>query len=164
MGFIPCGMGEPHALEPEMLMDKTQDLLELDSRLDELSRVQPWIDALADRHGVAQDTRYAMQLCMEEALANVVLHGYRNQPGRPIVIRSSAAGSFLYLTIEDQAPPFAPIDPEVQDDARPPASLESMEPGGNGIRLMRHFAASVAYEELPDGNRLTLGFLLPSQP
>ena len=147
-----------------MLMDKTEDRLELDSRLDELSRVQPWVDALADRHGVAQDTRYAMQLCMEEALANVVLHGYQNQPGHPIVIRSSIADGLLFFAIEDQAPRFAPIDPDPQDDARPPASLDSIEPGGNGIRLMRHFAASVAYEELPDGNRLTLGFPLPSQP
>jgi anti-sigma regulatory factor (Ser/Thr protein kinase) len=145
-----------------MLMDKTEDRLELDSRIDELGRVQPWVDALADRHGVAQDTRYAMQLCMEEALANVVLHGYRNQPGHPIVIRSSVADGILFFAIEDQAPPFAPIDPDPQGDARPPASLESIEPGGNGILLMRHFAASVAYEELPGGNRLTLGFSLPS--
>jgi len=147
-----------------MLMDKTEDRLELDSRLDELNRVQPWVDALADRHRVTQDTRYAMQLCMEEALANVVLHGYGNQPGNPIVIRASIADGSLFLAIEDQAAPFAPIDPDPPNDVRPPANLESIEPGGNGILLMRHFAASVAYEELPGGNRLTLGFPLPSQP
>jgi len=147
-----------------MLMDKTQDRLELDSRLEELSRVQPWIDALADHHRVAQDTRYAMQLCMEEALANVVLHGYQNQPGHPIVIRSSIADGSLFLAIEDQAAPFAPIAPDPPHDARPPASLDSIEPGGNGILLMRHFAASVAYEEFLNGNRLTLSFPLRSQP
>jgi serine/threonine-protein kinase RsbW len=144
-----------------MLMDKIQDRIELDSRLDELSRVQPWIDALADHHGVAPDTRFAMQLCLEEALANVVMHGYRNQPGHPIVIQSSICRGSLLFTIGDHAPPFVPADPAPADEPRTPATLESIEPGGNGIRLMRRFAGSLAYERLPSGNRLTIGFPLP---
>ena len=143
-----------------MLIDKIQNRLELDSRLDELTRAQPWIDTLADRHGLAPDTRFAMQLCLEEALANLVLHGYRNQPGHPIVVQCSIQGGRLLFTIDDQAPPFAPPDPAPADERRTPATLESMEPGGNGIRLMRRFAASLAYETLPGGNRLTIGFPL----
>ena len=30
-----------------------------------------------------------------------------------------------------------------------------------GIRLMRKFAGSLAYQRLPGGNRLTIGFALP---
>jgi anti-sigma regulatory factor (Ser/Thr protein kinase) len=33
--------------------------------------------------------------------------------------------------------------------------------GGQGIRLMRKFAGSLAYQRLPGGNRLTMGFALP---
>lgn len=143
-----------------MLMDKTQDRLDLDSRLEELSRVPPWIDALADRYGLAEATRFAMQLCMEEALANVVLHGYGNEPGHPIVIRSSIADGSLFFTIDDQAPPFAPPESAPANDATP-ATPDSIQPGGNGIRLMRRFAGSLAYERLSGGNRLTLGFPLP---
>lgn len=138
-------------------MEKPQDRLEIDSRLTELSRVPPWIDAVADWHGIHEDMRFAVQLCIEEALANVVLHGYNNQPGHPIVIRSWSSGDALFFAIEDNAPPFAPTLPLSPHGEKPPA-LESIKPGENGIRLLQRFAGSLAYERLSDGNRLTIGF------
>ena len=138
-------------------MDTPPSLLELDSQLSELMRAQAWIEQLADFHGLGDETRFAVQLCMEEALANVVLHGYRSEPGHPIVIRSRVSDGTLYLAIEDEAPPFAPSEP-APSNGDVPANLESITPGGNGIRLLRRFAGSLAYERLSDGNRLTLGF------
>ncbi len=140
-------------------MEKLQRGLELDSRLTELSRVRPWVEALADEYSVAEETRFAMQLCTEEALANIVMHGYRGEPGHAIVIRASVAGGWLSIAIEDEAPPFAPE--ESVATAEKPADLEHVEPGGNGIRLLRRFAGSVVYEPLPHGNRLTIGFRIP---
>ena len=140
--------------------DGPPERLELDSRLSELTRVQPWIDALADEHGAAEDVRFAIQLCMEEALANVVLHGYRNEPGHPLVIQSSVSADTLFFTIEDEAPPFAPVNPGPRDAA---SSLDSIQPGGNGIRLLHRFAGSVDYERCSEGNRLTLGFPLSAK-
>lgn len=142
-------------------MEDPQDRLVLDSRLTELARVQPWIEALADRFGFGEKDRFSMQLCVEEALANLVLHGYRNQPGHPIVIGASATEGSLFFTIDDKAAPFIPVEP-----AAPamPVSLESIEPGGNGIRLLHRFAGSVAYDSSPEGNRLTIGFPLPQKP
>jgi anti-sigma regulatory factor (Ser/Thr protein kinase) len=144
-----------------MLLNKLQDRIELDSRLTELSRVQPWIEALADQYGFNGDTRFAMHLCVEEALANVVMHGYGNEPGHPIVIRSSVSGRSLFFVIEDQAPSFAPVEPAPPGDAKTAVSLESIQPGGNGIRLLHRFAGSLAYERCADGNRLTIGFPIP---
>jgi serine/threonine-protein kinase RsbW len=139
-------------------MGSPQDRLELDSQLTELSRVQPWIEAVADKHGFSEDARFAMHLCLEEALANVVLHGYRNEAGHPIVLQASVSGGTLQFAIDDKAPPFAPSEPAPPNDSARPASLDSIEPGGNGIRLLRRFAGSLRYERLPDGNRLTIGF------
>lgn len=144
-------------------MDDPQDRLELDSRLTELNRVQPWIESLADQYGFGADARFAMQLCMEEALANVVLHGYRNEPGHPIVVEASTAVDTLFFTIRDQAPAFLPADHAPSDDSGRHASLETIQPGGNGIHLLHRFAGSLAYESCADGNRLTIGFALPSK-
>ena len=138
-------------------MDEPQDRLELDSRLTELSRIQPWIEAVADRHALAETSRFSIHLCLEEALANVVMHGYRSEPGNPIVIRTFVSDGTLFFAIDDKAPPFAPI-PGPRNDVRKPASLESIEPGGNGLLLLHRFAGSVDYERLSDGNRLTIGF------
>jgi anti-sigma regulatory factor (Ser/Thr protein kinase) len=142
-------------------MEEMQDQLELDSTLDEVSRGQAWVEDLAERQGLGEDTRFAIRLCMEEALANVILHGYRSEPGHPIVIQSSVSDDRLFFSIEDNAPPFTPDEPGSPTDANP-VSLETVTPGGNGIRLLRHFAGSLSYERLPHGNRLTIGF--PAHP
>lgn len=142
-------------------MDEAQERLELDSRLTELSRVQPWVEALANRHGLGEDARFAINLCLEEALANVVLHGYRSMSGHAIDIRASFSEGALFFTIEDEAPPFAPVDPGERTQADRPTDLESMNPGGNGIHLMYRFAGSVSYERLAGRNRLTIGFPTP---
>ncbi len=138
-------------------MDTPPSLLEMDSQLSELIRVQEWIDALVNFYGLGEETRFAIQLCMEEALANVVLHGYLSEPGHPIVIRSWASDSALYFAVEDKAPPFAPSAPDSSNGGSP-ANLESITPGGNGIRLLHRFVGSLVYERLSHGNRLTMGF------
>ena len=149
-----------------MPINEPEERLELDSRLTELSRVRLWVDSLAGRLGLSEGTRFAIHLCMEEAVANVVLHGYRSEPGHSIVIRSSVAGGALSFVIQDQAPPFAPVEPPAMQPAslESATTLESIQPGGNGIRLLYRFAGSLGYEQLADGNRLTLGFPVEPNP
>lgn len=141
-------------------MNYAQNRIELDSRLTELSRMQPWIKVLADRNGFGEDALFAMQLCIEEALANVILHGYCSEPGHPIVLQASVSAGCLFFVIEDQAPAFSPVGPLPNDETKP-FTLESIEAGGNGIRLLTRFAGSLNYERLYDRNRLTIGFPLP---
>jgi serine/threonine-protein kinase RsbW len=142
-------------------MDDSQNRLELDSRLTELSRVQQWIDSLAYLHGFDEDAVFAMQLCIEEALANIVLHGYRSEPGHPIVIEASVSAGILCLVIDDQAPHFSPVENGSPSGTIVQNALESIEAGSNGIRLLKRFAGSLAYERLSDRNRLTIGFPIP---
>jgi len=139
-------------------MDVQPDALLLDSRLSELSRAQSWAEELADHLDLNQRTRYAIRLCLEEALANIVLHGYRREAGHPILIRRWLEADTIFFAIDDQAPPFSQDERPAQDRASDPPTLESLTPGGNGIPLLRHFAGSLAYERLSAGNRLTMGF------
>ena len=143
-----------------MPTEETQDVLVLDSRLAELSRAQSWADSSAASLHLSERTRYTIRLCLEEALANVILHGYRSESGHPIVIRRWLASEMLYFAIEDKAPPFAPDDDPPSERTPEARSIESMTPGGNGIQLLRHFADSLVYEQLHEGNRLTIGFAI----
>jgi anti-sigma regulatory factor (Ser/Thr protein kinase) len=145
---------------PVMPTEESQELLVLDSRLTELSRVQSWAEELANELNLNQKTRYEIRLCLEEALANIVIHGYRREPGHPVVIRRWIRAGMLFFAIEDEAAPFALEDDAASAAAQEPASLESLTPGGNGIPLLRHFAGSLAYERLAGGNQLTMGFAL----
>ncbi|KAA6460337.1 ATP-binding protein [Acidobacteria bacterium AB60] len=151
-----CNSPLPGGSMSETMLEESQNRLQLDSQLSELSRVPPWVEDLGVRHGLAAETRYAINLCLEETLANVILHGYKGQPGHPIVIQASCSGDSLFLAVEDKAPPFIPSDPGQRTGVA--GSLGNMPLGGNGIHLIYRFAASVDYQPLPDGNRLILGF------
>jgi len=131
--------------------------LTLKSQLSELARVQQWVDALVAAHPIPHGTVNAIQLCLEEAIANIIHHGYAAQPDQAITVeyRIDQSAGVLEFTIEDTAPPFNPL--EVQEPTAP-ATLDEMIPGGQGIRLIRRFAGSVDWQPLPHGNRLTLGF------
>jgi serine/threonine-protein kinase RsbW len=134
-----------------------QERLELRSELAELARVVPWVEALAGRYTIPKNTTFAINLCLEESISNVVRHGYKSNPGQTIVVDFRTSAGELIFIIEDKAPHFQPADMGIPM----PQSLETMTPGGLGIPLMRRFADRVEWEPLSDGNRLTLVFLLP---
>lgn len=139
--------------------------LTLEGRLEDLAQVWPWIEALARQYSISARTEYAIQLCLEEALSNVVRHGYSGQANQSIAVActveyASSGAREMVFTIEDQAPPFDPLAYARSGEAPTPATIAELEPGGQGIRLIRKFADRVAWERLPNGNRLTLGFTI----
>jgi len=142
---------------------KTETRLVLHSQLAELSRVWPWVDALAAEYAIQEETRFAINLCLEEALSNIIRHGYRGQPNQAITVDFISAETGLTFTIEDNAPHFMLPEPTEQLDSQQPAmpnSIQEFKPWGHGIHLMRRFAGSLAWEPLPNGNRLTIRFII----
>ena len=149
---------------PESSAHTAEAKLRLGSRLADLAQVAPWVESLAAEHGFSAELSFAVDLCLEEAVSNVIRHGYDGQPDRPIAIHCSlrrpadGAGELVF-SIEDRAPHFNSLE-AIQDEAAAP-TLEELVPGGQGIRLLRKFAGSLQYEPLPNGNRLTIGFSIP---
>jgi serine/threonine-protein kinase RsbW len=134
----------------------TEDRLTLRSQLSELSQLPAWIERLALDHAIPQNTQFAMNLCLEEVLSNIIRHGYSGSPDHSISIRfaNPREGHFV-LVVDDEAPQFNPLDaPEL------PAidALNEERIGGQGIRLLRRFAESLQYQPTPSGNRLSMGF------
>jgi serine/threonine-protein kinase RsbW len=137
--------------------DTTGERLSLRSSLSDLARVLPWIEHLAAQYAIPDNTQFAMNLCLEEVLSNVIRHGYSGQPGRPILVQfaSNPRDGYFTFVVEDQAPLF---DPLAAPEPPVPRSLDQTPVGGNGLRLLRQFADTVEYQATPTGNRLTIGF------
>lgn len=136
--------------------DTTGERLNLRSRISELAHLHPWIDRLALRHKIPANTQFAMNLCLEEAISNIIRHGYSGDPDHPIAVRfiNPREGFFVFV-IEDEAPHFNPVEsPELP----PLSSLEEFAVGGQGIRLLRRFADALEYQATPAGNRLSIRF------
>jgi serine/threonine-protein kinase RsbW len=136
--------------------NQTQDRLALQSRLSEIAQVPAWTEDLAFRYAIPGDVHFAMDLCLEEILSNIVRHGYAGEQDRPVIVNfSKLREGYFVIVVEDEAPYFNPLDapelPMVSPD-------EPKRTGGQGIRLVRQFANDLAYEPTPTGNRLRLGF------
>ncbi len=150
-----CVAGQPAGLA---------DTVSVRVALEELGRVYDWIDTFADRMALPRACRVALQIVAEEAVSNIIRHGYPKRPPEPadrIWLTLEAQGDTLLLTIEDSAVAF---DPRAVVGPPKAASLEEMVPGGQGIPLMRRRTQAMDYERRDGMNRLTLRFRPVAEP
>jgi serine/threonine-protein kinase RsbW len=94
-----------------------------------------------------------MQAAVDEAAANIIVHGYQGQPGN-IEIEVWKEGEALVVRLRDQAPLFDPTTVPPPDLTLP---LEERFLGGLGIHLIRHFTDTMTHRVTSEGgNELTL--------
>jgi anti-sigma regulatory factor (Ser/Thr protein kinase) len=135
-------------------LDKSRRLL-LHNDLAELERLAGWIDGWAEEL-VSPDTSFAIQLCLEEAVANIIMYGPANDDQLEIAVELEHSGSTVVARVEDTGGEF---DPTRFPPAFLATSLEEAEVGDLGIHLMRRFASEMDYERRDCRNRLTLRFV-----
>jgi anti-sigma regulatory factor (Ser/Thr protein kinase) len=130
----------------------------------EIARVSAWINAASGPLGLSSRTVHAVQLCLEEAVTNVVSHAFALGTVHDVQITLWRDDPILYAEVTDDGVPFDPMTYELP---AAPKDLESAPIGGLGIKLMRSFANGIAYRRCGAMNRLTLSFLIaepvPSQ-
>ena len=136
-------------------LDKSRLVLLND--LAELERLAGWIDGWA-QESVSPDTSFAIHLCLEEAVANIIMYGAARDDRVEIAVELERSGSTLVARVEDTGRHF---DPTRFPQPIPATSLEEAEIGDLGIHLMRGFASGMDYERRDCRNRLTLRFVGP---
>lgn len=130
--------------------------LDLRNDLSELDRLGAFARALGEAEGLDSDKAFALELCLEEAVANIIMHG-GSPTGQATQISVSVLSGApnLTLCLEDDGHPFDPTSAPVPET---PASLEEAPIGGLGIPLIRKLAQGMAYERHAGRNRLILSF------
>ena len=128
--------------------------LHLRAELEEMPRLADWVAAQAPGLGLTERQLYAIQLCLEEVVANLVMHA-RPATARGISITVRIEPAPLRVTVEDDALPF---DPTAAPRAGLPDSLEAATPGGLGLGLVAAYASAREYHSEGGRNRLVLGF------
>lgn len=129
----------------------------MDSRpvKDDLGDVGPaiaWAGEIVDQAGLSKDVRFAVDVGLEEALANLIMHGVVQADDKGIVMSVDAGPEKAVVTITDRCAPFDVTDVAVE---KHPSGLDI---GGRGLRLLRAFVSDVTYAALGDRNVLTLIF------
>ena len=131
--------------------------LVLRNDLAELERLAGWIVSWAQQ-SVSPDVSFAVQLCLEEAVANVIMYGGAKDDRLEIAVELEGNGEALVARIEDNGRQFDPTQVPAPSMA---TSLEDAKIGDVGIHLIRSFASGMHYERRGGRNRLTLQFLEP---
>jgi anti-sigma regulatory factor (Ser/Thr protein kinase) len=129
--------------------------LVLRNDLAELERLAGWLEDWA-RENVSPAVSFAVQLCLEEAVANVIMYGGTDR--LEIAVEVERNDGALVALIEDNGRQFDPTQAPAPSRA---TSLRDATIGDLGIHLMRSFASGMHYERRNGRNRLTLRFLEP---
>lgn len=121
-----------------------------------LSGARELVSAVAKRLGFAAEASGQIALALDEALCNIIRHGYERRRDGTIWISlwplesGNGHGIGLRIVIEDEAKQVEPEQIRSRD-------LDEIRPGGLGVHIIREVMDEVVYEKRPSvGMRLTL--------
>lgn len=119
----------------------------------ELAAVRSFVETQAGALRVTPNAVYDLVLAANEIATNMVVHGYRGQPGT-IEVELRPEGDTVAIVLRDQAPPFDPTQAPTPDITVP---LALRPPGGMGIHLTRGLTDLITHRLSPGGgNEVTL--------
>lgn len=100
-----------------------------------------------------EKTLYEIELCLVEAVANIIIHAYRQELGHPIEISISLDHNHLIIEIQDEglkAPHLASKDNQISDSQ----DIQQLSESGRGLLLMQSFMDKIDFEE-KNGKNIT---------
>ena len=110
--------------------------------------------ALENYGGDREELAYHINLVLTEAIANAMLHGNEEDPGKEVHISISLHCERLNIKVFDQGAGF-----DMDSLATP--KLDEFDEHGRGIFIIRSLMDKVCYRRLEDGNVLEMVKFLP---
>jgi anti-sigma regulatory factor (Ser/Thr protein kinase) len=120
------------------------------ARLEEIEKLTEAVNrALPDR-----DLAFSVNLCLEELITNIVVHGLKGAADRFIHVRMSVSGEWLEILLKDDAPRFDPFMqahiPNLDLD------IKHRPIGGLGVHMVKKLMDEVHADYDGTGNLLVL--------
>ncbi len=138
-----------------MLLETPATLLEIRADAADVRSASQWLEREGGARAIPPDQIFRLDLCLNEALANVIEHGGPEAMLVPVRLCLEAGVSddraYATLMISDAGWAFNPLT------ATPkalPGLLAEASPGGLGLGLMRSFADEVSYDHREGRNCL----------
>jgi serine/threonine-protein kinase RsbW len=125
------------------------ETLVLPTRLTAIDDARRWASGHAEDAQLDATAIADVELAMTEALANVIVHSYDEQPGDELLLTLDIDDERLSLGIRDGGRPFDPTE------YREP-NLDEPAEGGYGVHLIEQLMDEVTRTALEDGSTLVL--------
>ncbi|WP_296808122.1 ATP-binding protein [Thiocapsa sp.] len=132
---------------------ETQDTLVIETRLAELARVERWLAGLLQDWKVSPETRFAVDLVINEAVTNVIGYAHPEDPTRETRISLTDRPDAIVVEILDTGTAFNPLEAPAMIVSK---DLDEASIGGRGIHLIKSFADNYSYSRVSGHNHLTL--------
>lgn len=123
--------------------------IEMPSDVRYLDGVLSYLVERASKFGVVTPKASNMFVALDEALANAIKHGNKNDVSKTVRVRADISTREARFTISDEGEGF---DVAEVPDPRDPANL--LKPSGRGVMLIHHIMDDVSYNER--GNEVTM--------
>lgn len=134
-------------------------LLNLPNELGALSRLSAAVQRFLVRGDVASDTVFSVDLILEELVTNIIRHAYDDDARHEIAVRLNLEPGRIVIRVEDDGREF---DPREAPPANLEGDLESRQPGGMGVHLVREIAEQVDYRRVGERNRVEVSVSIPA--
>lgn len=129
-------------------------LNEQDEQVNPVSRLVEQIESALMAAAVPMETIYAVNLCVEELVVNILNHGYGGEAVPDVEVDIELEPDRLIIDVNDGAPPFDPITEVAEPDIH--AELEQRSIGGLGVHLVKRLTNSMSYRRLDGRNQVRL--------
>lgn len=126
--------------------------METDAKLENLASIANFIRNSMGEYDLNQRMIFQIQLAVDEACSNIILHGYPQKKGKIHIYCSKNDGK-IFVVIEDWGKSWDPCKVKVPDLN---ADLEEREIGGLGVHLIKTFMDKVTYHKENGKNILTM--------
>ncbi|MEQ8317747.1 MAG: ATP-binding protein [Phycisphaerales bacterium] len=143
-------------LPKEVTQSPPDILLRVVSDVRYLAGAREMVAGVAKRLGFSHDSSSHLALAVDEALCNVIRHGYKQDLGRPIWVKiwplhdDGEHGPGICIVIEDEAQQIDPSKIQGRD-------LDDVRPGGLGVHIIRQVVDRAEYAPRQEsGMSLTL--------
>jgi len=118
-----------------------------------LTEIFEFCSLFSETEGIPQDKRFALEVCVEEIVTNVIKYGYPEDQVGEITIRLDNQSDQLIIQIEDAGVPFDPTKAKEVDIHQ---DLMDRPIGGLGIHMVKKMMSEVRYERVESRNLLTM--------
>ncbi len=128
-----------------------ESVITLDSDIEELRRLGPFLDAFCRMQNVPDETCSHLQVALEELVINAIKHGKCEPKSGAIRLAIRRDGDQVNAVFSDTGIGFNPLEAPPPDLTK---SLITRPLGGLGIHLVRHLLPSIRYERRGGRNYL----------
>jgi serine/threonine-protein kinase RsbW len=134
-------------------MAERSQTITLNNDLTEIARLAEFVDLFCAPLGSCDKDRLSLQLALEEAVTNIIKHGYGDVQPHTFTVELSCTDRRVIAIVVDDAPAFDPLTRPEVDTSVP---LEQRTIGGLGVHLLKKLMDSARYERRDGRNILTL--------